>query len=180
MRLVDATRQLLRSAVARTQFDIVFRLSFVVHRYAAFKATASAAKAFAMKKNAEAAAALQAKLAKAAVAFAAKAAARKAAERAASTQALAQANAAIVRDDDAKLEKFRNTFSRVIGDVSQLVSRTNVADSVANSLRKAIRQSIASNVVSEVKYYRGNECSMAAIFPDDKEFARECARVKKA
>ena len=41
------------------------------------------------------------------------------------------------------------------------------------------RRATASSIDTEVKYYRGNECSMAAIFPEDAEFASACAKVKK-
>ena len=120
------------------------------------KAAAAAAKSAADKKSADAASAVRVKRAKAAIASAAKAAAQKAADRAASAESTAQ------------------TKAQMLGAPSRLAS------AVAPKKQRMTRRSPISSVDNEVKFYRGHECSMAAIFPDDAEFARACARLRRA
>jgi len=64
--------------------------------------------------------------------------------------------------------------------VAKAVSKASSGAIVAASVvRSELRRSVSSNVYNEVKYYRGSECSMHVIFPDDAEFASECARVRR-
>ena len=134
-------------------------------RYAAANAAAAAAKSAADKKSADAAAALRVKRAKDAIASAAKAAAQKAAARAASAKSIADATARMLGSPS-------NAASIDTGKA--LKSRL---DSGVTLNKKPVKISSDSG---EVKFYRGHECSMAVIFPDDREFALACARVRQA
>jgi hypothetical protein len=56
--------------------------------------------------------------------------------------------------------------------VAKAVSKASSAAIVAASVvRSELRRSVPLDVCNEVKYYRGSECSMHVIFPDDAEFA---------
>ena len=139
-------------------------------RFAADKAAAAAAKTAADKKSADAAAALKVKRVEAAMASAAKAAAQKAAARAVSAQATANVKAQML---GAPLKDANVVFDKA------LKSRTD-STSAASRKQGQKRRSTISSTSNEVKFYRGHECSMAVIFPDDAEFALACARVRKA
>ena len=101
------------------------------------------------------------KRAKAAIAFAAKAAAQKAADLAASAQSTAESKAQMLRAPSVAFE-------------------SRPASAVAPKNQRMTRRSPISSVDNEVKFYRGHECSMAVIFPDDTEFARACSRIRQA
>jgi len=88
----------------------------------------------------------------------------------------AAAKESIERAAKAALGKSKDVAAVVAKTVSKASSGATVAASV---VRSELRRSVASNVYNEVKYYRGNECSMHVIFPDDAEFASECARVRR-
>ena len=134
-------------------------------RFSAIKAAAAAAKSAAQKKSDDAAAALKKKKAEAGVAAASAAAAKKAADAAASAQAAA-----------AKKERMISTVASSKSSKSNL---PQVAAVAASQMQMPARGSVAPSIDTEVKYYRGHECSMAVIFPDDAEFASACARAQK-
>jgi membrane protein involved in colicin uptake len=117
------------------------------------------------KKSADAAAALKVKRAKEAIASAAKAAAQKAAARAAAAKSTANATA------------------RMLGSPSN-VARTDIGQALKSRSDSGVPLNKERVKISgdnnEVKFYRGHECSMAVIFPDDREFALACAGVRKA
>jgi hypothetical protein len=133
-------------------------------RYATLKASAAAARSAADKSSTDAAAALRVKRAKDAIASAAKAAAQKAAARAASAKSKANATARMLGSSNvASIDTGKDLKLSLDSDVT--LNNERVKNSRDND---------------EVKFYRGNECSMAVIFPDDREFALACARVRKA
>ena len=110
----------------------------------------------------DAAEALKKKKAEDGVAAAAAAAAKKASDAAASARAAA-----------AEKERMISTVASSKSNLPQ------VAAAAVPRVQRPARRSTASSIDTEVKYYRGHECSMAVIFPDDAEFASACARVKK-